>query len=195
MASDLWFDKNRGRACDDIDEDDIFCEECGRKYSAKHNRRYIYHELRCISGTGDFRVSLLDTSRGEKITKDGYTYFNKAVTHYRGLQWRFHPHTCPELPRYHADNKYAAVSAVSWIRNECCHDEWLNSMSLSVDYIEQDRDTENGRWYKELGESRSFEDTLYRPSCEGGDRSSNAPAADPVGGQTACHAYGGSFGC
>jgi len=173
-GSDLWDPKHRDRECADIDDEDLVCEVCGGKYSKEMSQRYIYHEVRCLSGTGDFRVSLLDTSRGEKVTKDGYTYFNQAVTEYRGLQWRIHPHSCPEMPRYDADRAFAAVSAKSFIRNACCNADWLNSMSLSVDYIEKDRDTKNGRWRSDLGDTRSFKDDLYSPNCERGDASSNA---------------------
>jgi hypothetical protein len=75
----------------------------------------------------------------------------------RGLQWRFHPHACPRTARVHPFG-YAAVACQSWIRNEF-REDWLNSHSMTLDYIEKDQ----SEWYKALGDSRSFKDRLMSP--------------------------------
>ena len=88
-----------------------------------------------------------------------YGYFNPKLTHYRGLQWRFHPHACPTTPREYPFG-YAAVAASSWIRDSCCQDDWLNSQSLIIDYIEKG----HSDWYNALGDTRSFAERLFDPA-------------------------------
>jgi len=141
--------------------DNMDCSKCAEDFEDETDERYIYHEVRCFSGTGDFRVGLLD-SRGERITNDGYGYFNSKVTDYLGLQWRFHPHACPTVPR-ESPFGYAAVAAQSWIRDACCNDNWLNSQSLILDYIEKGQD----EWYSDLGDTRSFKSRLFDPADDG----------------------------
>ena len=86
-----------------------------------------------------------------------YGYYNKKLLEMRGLQWRFHPHACPESARVYPYG-YDAVACQSWIRNEI-HEDWLNSHALTLDYIER----EQSEWHRDLGDSRSFEDRLMGP--------------------------------
>lgn len=87
-----------------------------------------------------------------------YGYFNKKVLEMRGLQWRFHPHACPTTARDHPFG-YAAVASQSWIRNMIV-ENWLNSHSMILDYIEKGSSSD---WAPMLGESRSFKDRLMSP--------------------------------
>mmetsp|Transcript_28817 Transcript_28817/g.68805 ORF Transcript_28817/g.68805 Transcript_28817/m.68805 type:complete len:1219 (+) Transcript_28817:166-3822(+) len=160
-VSFLWSSEGevQDEICGDGPAKGFDCEDCGEEFDDETGDRYIYHEVRCYSGTGDFRIALLDTTEGERITNDGYGYFNEKVRYYKGLQWRFHPNACPEEARAHPFG-YVAVAGQSWIRDEI-HDEGLNYASLIIDYIEKDRSDD---WYEELGETRSFSDRLLGPS-------------------------------
>eukprot|EP00192_Tetraselmis_astigmatica_P000456 CAMPEP_0117674372 /NCGR_PEP_ID=MMETSP0804-20121206/14999_1 /TAXON_ID=1074897 /ORGANISM="Tetraselmis astigmatica, Strain CCMP880" /LENGTH=1150 /DNA_ID=CAMNT_0005483229 /DNA_START=231 /DNA_END=3683 /DNA_ORIENTATION=- len=140
--------------CGTQDASMIDCHRCNDKFGKATGEKYIYWETRCFSGTGDFRVGLLDSSRGEKITKDGYGYWNEDVTDYRGLQWRFHPHACPDVPR-DVVGGYAATAAASWIRSNIQHDE-PNSQGLVCDFVEN----------SQLGD-RSFKERMFDPADDG----------------------------
>jgi hypothetical protein len=70
---------------------------------------------------------------------------------YRGVQWRFHPHACPEVPR-ERPHGYAAVAASSWIRDNIKPRE-PNSQGLVLDFVEND----------DLGD-RSFKSRMFDPA-------------------------------
>ncbi len=73
------------------------------------------------------------------------------------MQWRFHPHACPRAARVYPFG-YAGVACQSWIRSEF-YEEWLNSHSLTLDYVERGQSD----WTSALGDSRSFADRLMGP--------------------------------
>jgi len=143
--------------CNYRDAKSMDCDECeeafGEEYGDEKNAyRYMYREVRCYSGTGDFRVSLLD-SGGKKIDKDGYGYWNQNFVDYKGLQWRFHPQACPKEPRaFHGPSRYVATSGSSWIRSNRGDDSYRNQWALGCDYVE---DSKLGR--------RSFKTRMYGP--------------------------------
>eukprot|EP00873_Tetraselmis_striata_P009572 jgi/Tetstr1/429836/TSEL_019703.t1 len=138
-----------GRTAKDVD-----CDKCEDEYDDATGDRHIYHEVRCFSGTGDFRVALTDSTRGGRVTKDGYGYWNENMIQYRGVQWRFHPHSCPLVPR-EKPHGYAAVAASSWIRDNIQPRE-PNSQGLVLDFVEND----------ELGD-RSFKSRMFDPADDG----------------------------
>ncbi|MHC4741093.1 MAG: hypothetical protein ACYS8Z_04240 [Planctomycetota bacterium] len=53
----------------------------------------------CLAGTGDFRMALLDTTKGKQIARDGEGLEADVYRHWRGYQWRFSPHLRPSEPK------------------------------------------------------------------------------------------------
>jgi hypothetical protein len=70
---------------------------------------------------------------------------------YRGVQWRFHPHACPQIPR-DKPGGYAATAASSWIRSNLDRSK-INTQGLVCDFVETD----------ELGD-RSFKERMFDPA-------------------------------
>lgn len=80
-----------------------------------------------------------------------YGYYNTKMLDYRGVQWRFHPHACPQIPRDYPGG-YAATAASSWIRSNLDPD-FINARGLVCDFVET----------PELGD-RSFKERMFDPA-------------------------------
>lgn len=64
-------------------------------------REKLCHDdcVTCLAGTGDFRMALLDTTKGKPIARDGEGLESDVFRHWRGYQWRFSPHLQPTEPK------------------------------------------------------------------------------------------------
>eukprot|EP00873_Tetraselmis_striata_P005683 jgi/Tetstr1/425947/TSEL_016299.t1 len=108
-----------------------------------------------ISEVGDqAEISFLWQSEGEiqaGLCPARYGYYNTKMLDYRGVQWRFHPHACPQIPRDYPGG-YAATAASSWIRSNLDPD-FINARGLVCDFVET----------PELGD-RSFKERMFDPA-------------------------------
>lgn len=71
---------------------DVIGEDC---------RERLCHDdcVKCLAGTGDFRVGLFDAANGRYITSDGAGLESDVFKGWKGYQWRFSPHLQATEPK------------------------------------------------------------------------------------------------
>ena len=82
----MWTESDYGYQCENTSY--AYIEDCA------------HHSVNCLAGTGDFRVSLLE-SEGVKIDKNGYD--NSIFNTMKGYTFFIYPHVSTKAKEYHDD--------------------------------------------------------------------------------------------
>ena len=97
--------------------------ECERHGCEEEDECDFDDDVRCLAGTGDFRLGLFDSNGRGIVASDGFEDCgeNPMFRGYLGYNWRFHPHIC-QGKRFRQESGEPHTNVSCWKRD----DPWLD---------------------------------------------------------------------